>query len=510
MSRADIHLQHSVMGMLGSFWSRVVTSKAQAEARAIATQSTNAPGLRRLEMPVRKLLSERASPVENVRVPFLEGDFVFIGPDMVAGWRSEFEAPAGTAFRIVRRDLSDPVPRSQLLLGSNGRPLGENLGGLLSVFASEDGMTGMESLYVLPLPPGLNPIVIATRDEDRHLVQGIDFETGPGYMVMRESPGQTFFAGGFTVVYGTQAMRLPYSYTMQINGDAYGHAFVAAYYRGACSLASFERAAAQAAGLLVLEQDDTLVSASPLASPVAEITRYVFLKAGAVDVSYPHRKLTPGSDYAKGTIVSNGFRVVGAGGEGWLRRAADGRTLSLDGVLSVANLYLPHGLTTAYQVETGAGGKPHARLQLIGSPSDLLALWSLQKNHELRHGEYLATQIGMNATEPRVSFDMHGMLESFYGNHLLLVLPELTGAPANHLSRLLEFVRREKPLGAAVLVAAEPTNLDPPGTWAPAGALVNDVYGYTPTDHSVIPDGALVYQGDPLAYEGEILVYVGP
>lgn len=502
MSRADYHLQHSIMGMLGSFWSRAVSEKTKGEARAIATQAADAPDLRRLDVPMQKLLSERRVMVERVRVPFLDGDFVVVGPDLTNVWRSSLGLVDGSTLQIIRRDLSSPIPRSQLLLGSNGRPLGSHLGHLLSVVAADEGLTGSEMLYVLPIPEGLTPIVIATRYLDRVLVQGVDFETGPGYIAMRDSPGQTFFEGGFTVLTGWQELRLPYDFTMQLNGPSYGHSFVAAYYRGSSSVASFERAAAQAAGLFVLEKDDTLLSARIVAPGV---TRYTFSAEGVVDLDYPHEALTPGVDYAKGLIVSNGFRIIGYGGTGWLRRSSAGRHLNLDGVSSVPGLFLGPGLTTAYFSETGENDKPHARVQLVGSESSLVAHWSLQLNHEKAGGVYLSDVIGLSASLPKVAFDQHALLEEFYGRRLLLVLPGMDGAAPSYKKRLDEFLIREKPIGSVLVIAEEPAGLDPEGSYEPAGSI-NGLYEYNQAPFAT-PPGALVYGAEALSYDNMVLVY---
>lgn len=503
MSRVDQHLQHSVMGMLGSFWSRAVTERTKGEVRAVATLAANAPTLRRLDLPMQKLIRERQSTVENIRVPFLDGDFVAVGPDLTSVWRSSLQLADGSALQIVRRNLSVTIPKSQLLIGSNGRPLGAQNGFLLTVTAAEEGLTGSEMLYVLPLPDRLTPIVIATKSPDRVLVQGIDFETGPNYIILRESPGDLFLAGGFTVLTGLWRNGMPYDFTMQVNGDAYGHTFIASYYKGSGSVTSFERAAAQACGLLVLEVDDTLVAASTIAPGGI---RYVFEKSGVFDVDYPHARLTPGLTYAKGHIVSNGFRIATGSASGWLRRTLGSKAVVLDGAMTVRGLHLMPEMVTAYHTETGDGGTPHARIQFRATEDALLAAWSIQKNHELSHGEYLATTLGMTSNRPKMAFDMHQLLENFYKSRLLLLLPEFDGFPSSFNYRLLEFVAREKPMGACVLVASEPgVDIPSAGSIQPAGAL-EGLYSYS-APSSTPPSGGLSYDGFLLAYNNEVLVY---
>lgn len=505
MSRVDQHLQHSVMGMLGSFWGRIVTERTKGEVRAVATLAANAPNLRRLDLPMQQLINERSALVEHVRVPFLDGDFTVVGPDLTNVWRSSLQLADGSALKIVRRDLTLTVPKSQILLGSDGRPLGAKNGFLLTVLAAEEGLTGSEVLYVLPLPDGLTPIVIATRSADRVLVQGIDFETGPNYLILRESPADLFHAGGFTVLTGLRESSAPYDFIRQVNGHTYGTSFVAAYCKGAGSAASFERAAAQACGLLVLEADDTLI-ASQLAAP--GVRRYVFQNAGAYDVTYPHSPLVAGLDYAKGYIVSNGFRLISGNSEGWLRRALGARAVSLDGVTTVRGMYLMPELVTAYCVEYGPApdSHPHARVQFRASDAALLGYWNIQRNHELATGQFLSSEIDLQATAPKVAFDMHQLLENFYNSRLLLLLPEFTGFPESFGNRLAEFVAREKPSSALVLTAQEPpADIGPVGAYEPAEALEGlHVYGGA---SAVRQPTLLSYEHYLLGVYSELLVY---
>ncbi len=448
MSRADYHLRHTVMGMIGTFWSRSVTDQTKREARALVSLAANASGLQQLETPMRKLISARRVAVENVPVCFVDGEFVYIGPDTMDAWRSEALVD-GETFRVVRFDPASTAPVRALLLTTNGRLL---VAGGLALTSQPDsaGYRDAEALFVVPVPAGLTPVTIAGRDTI--LINGIDFESGPGYIVMRDSPADTFAIGGFTVLQGFLDLPTPYNFTMQLNGAPYGHQFVAVYYRGASSAGSFERAAAQAAGLLVLEQDDTLIHKCPL-SP--DVTRYVFAAAGPIDVAYPHHALDELVEYPRGYIVSNGFKVATATGGGWLRNAAAGATLSLDGVLPVKGLALHDGKVYADFLEI-TGGKPHVRLHFAGNASARIALWAAQKAHELLTGVYLSDSLGITPTSPSRMLDFHTLLENFYGARLLLLLPGMEGAPVGFLDRLLEFATRESPLNSVLLIATAP------------------------------------------------------
>lgn len=450
MSRADYQLRYAVMGMVGSFWSRSVTDDTKDQARAVVSLAANAAGLQRAETPMRKLAGSRRTVVENVSVPYLEGEFTYTGPNPNDFWRSNYTIE-GTSYPVVRLEPE----------GYQGEPR-----------------------YAVPIPAGLSPVVIAARQADRSLVCGIDFESSPGFITLRESPGDVFFAGSFTVLSGYQDLPLPYNYSLHLNGSPRGHAFVAAYYRGAGSVVSFERAAAQAAGLLVLEQDDKLLYKRQLTSTVV---RYVFAVGGAEDVDYPHAPLVTGREYPRGYIVSAGFRVTAASTSGWLRRAGGAGTVSLDGALPVKGLSLPDARIHVDYSAVDATGRPHARLYFAGEYNARVALWEAQRQHELLTGVFLSDMLGLGPTNPTGLVDFHAILETYYGDRLLLLRPGLDAAPAVYRQRLDEFVTREKPLGSVVLVLV-------------AAAQVPDVV-------FPIPSNGLSYNGEPMGYNGEPLVY---
>lgn len=451
MSRVDHQLRYAVMGMLGSLWSRSVTSRTKDEARAVVTLAANAGGLQRLETPVRKLTAARRAVVEDVWVGYLEGEFAYSGPDVDNFWRADVVVDGGPAVTIAR-------------------------------FAAT--YDGTSPRYAVAIPAGLSPVVIATRERDRVLVNGIDFESRPGAIVLRESPGDVFAAGGFTVLHGYQDLPLPYNYPMRLNGSPYGHSFVASYYRGGSSVTAFAQAAAQACGLLVIEQDDTLVHLHHLAEGVV---RYVFAVSGPLEVTYPHALLEVGRDYPRGHIVSDGFSLARATTTGWLKRAVGADTFSLDGVLPVKGLSLPPSTIPADYVLVSDDDRPHARLHFAGSDTALADLWETQRQHELRTGNFLADTLLFSAGQTYRQVDFHTLLEVYYGPRLLLLRPQLEQAPTDFQTRLLEFVTREKPLGAVILIQA-------PHADTPAGP--------PPT-----ADNALLYNGAPLLYNGAAVLY---
>lgn len=470
MSRVDLFLNHSTMGLLGSFWSRVVDEKTKTKAREVSRLSTAVPSLRGLEKHASKLLSRTHASVSEVVVPYLDGEYVHIGQDFAKKWRTEFQLPDGQHFQITRQVVG--TPSSSLVVSATGRPLGVGIDNLLVVKTPREITASLVSLYVLPLPTGLTPTVIATREEGRWLIHGIDFEAGDGYLILRESPSDLFHAGSFTVTHGKQRVGNPYNFTMQVSDEARGHDFVAAYYRGASSVTSFERAAAQAAGLVVLPAADTLKAVHVVADGV---TRYVFAAAGVVDVDYPHIPLAVGGSYPRGSIISDGFRIVGGNGAGWLRAAAGTQSVRMDGACAVSGLLLSPADVNVTYAHVGESGKPHARVGLQGSVSTLALFHEAQRQHELTHGVYLSDQIGLTVSNPTVTINYHALLETFFGNRLLLVVPSVGRPNSDYLRRLEDFVQREKPLGSVVVTLLAATEPLPNLTYNGTGLLLNGI-----------------------------------
>lgn len=495
--RIDRYLQFLIMGRLGSFWGRSVAKESQDQARTIASLAANSKGLAELGKPLSTVTRERRTLSFRRVVPFMDGNFVCVGESFPANNKDSITLTDGRTLQVTKVISRPGGVNSRITSGCDGRLLGEGLEEQMISSADYEASADVSSLFLLPIPKNVYPVLIETTDPARILVSGIDFEVGDGYVVMRESPSALLPSGGFVSSVAIEELPMPYDFLTQVNGATSGSKFVTAYCKGSWSASSFEKAAAQACGLFVVEEVDTLLSSLVLPSGSR---RYVFLNAGTVDIDYPHSHLTPGTDYPAGFIVGADFRVVTGSEPGWLRRAAGVSTLLISDAVSLKGIYLPSASVSGYYVETGAGGKPHARLQLIGSEADLRVLWAKQLHHERETGLFLSDVIDMTPSRPRVTVDFHAMLEGFYGNRLLLIKHGLLGADLEYLRRLKEFVSREKPAGAVVLIEdLAPAGIPAPGTFEPTDPLGGEIINY----------GDSHYESDAMSYLGRGMSYGG-
>jgi hypothetical protein len=202
--------------------------------------------------------------------------------------------------------------------------------------------------------------------------------------------------------------------------------------------------------MLVLPHEDTLV----VSRVIDGGTRYVFEHLGVLDVFYPHDPLHPGRTYPEGFIVTDRFSIV-TGHEldaDWVNRLTTGATFSLDGVLPVKGLTLPHRPCLVDWVEQ-TGGKVHARVHLDGDAPKLEQYWALQKEHEVRTGVYLSDVLGMDTTTSTLTIDFAAVLAGYYGDALLVVRLGMATAAPEFKTRLRSFLQREKPLGSVLLIA---------------------------------------------------------
>ena len=276
--------------------------------------------------------------------------------------------------------------------------------------------------------------------------QGVDFEAHDGYIALRRSPAEVLPLGHFTVIFGYERVRAPYLFSMHLDGDPYDINFVAEYYRGGRSVNAFGRAIAQAAGLYVVPQDDSVLAT---AAPYPGVTRYSFQNAGVVDVLYHHEALQAGTDVARGTVVGRQFKIATGGAAD--RLVLDGE-FSLDGMLPVKGLSVRPGKVRV-DFESSHAGHPHARVHLIGADAVLEDFWERQRLHEIRTGHYLSSTLGITDEMPALDIDFIAHLRVVYGERLIVIRRGLRDADPIYKSRMDAFIDREKPLNCVILIS---------------------------------------------------------
>lgn len=452
--RADYKLRHGVFGMLGSFWSKQLSAESKTQARTLAATAGSSERLQRLDSTVNYLSSARRVTVENETFNFIDGDFCYVGQDFLAYARTELEAADGAEFTFSRRDPLRPGTSSS----STPRPA--VLSSLSAEFVASvrkevsDGkvaFSNVSDVFLIPIPKNLTPVTITSRVPGLTLVAGIDFTAHDGYIALRDNPAELLSSGSVVMPLAILELDPPNSYSLRADSHRYGNTFLAKYSSKSGSIRAFRQAAAEYAGIWVIERDDVVLSKKVTSISVT----YVMMSAGVVVVDYPHEPLSVGQGCAAGLIVSRRFDMIDRASSAHSALIA-GNTrvltsgVSLDGVLSVKGLsFFPAGNVRVNYAEISLDGRCHARLHVSGPPVAVSKFWSQQAQQERDTGVYLSDALGLSEQTPEIFVDLGQLLEALYGDSLLLVV--LAAHTSKIDKRLLEFIRREKPLGCVVL-----------------------------------------------------------
>lgn len=454
--RADYRLRHGVFGMLGSFWNRQLDAASKDQARTLSVVSSSAERLQRLDSVVNYLSSSRRVTVEDATFKFVDGDFCYVGQDFLAYVRTELDAPDGSSFTFSRRDVAN--------IGSSDstQPRPNVLAALSAEFvatAADAEFSPVSDVFLLPIPRHLTPVLIASRLPGVTLVGGVDFTAYDGYIAMRDNPAEVLTPGYVSMPLAILNLSAPNSYTLRADGQRYGNTFLANYDARAQSPRAFKQAAAEYAGLWVIEEDDSVLAKKNLGDALV----YVMAQAGVVVVDYDHDELLIGEDCRRGRIVAKRFEIEDRTSTRYHQMLLDtigglDAPVLLDGVMAVKGLSFSHGEDVMVDsVEAGAGGVYHARLHLDGDTAALQSFWAMQRDQEKLTGVYLSDLIGLNDSTPVKHIDFHTLLEAYYGDKLLLVVVD-EQSPAIQ-KRLMEFLYQSKPVGCVLLTCTIPATI---------------------------------------------------
>lgn len=442
--KADYQLRHQLLGKIGSFWSLQVDDVTKRRVRSLVTTASSSGELQRLDVVAGTAAGVRSVIVSDVSFDFMDGDFVYVGRDFEA--YSRFEA-GGLTF--VRRDIAAGVAPAV-----HEHKLASVSSEFVAVASGE--FDGSFDCYLVPIPHNLSPIVISSRLPGVFLVAGIDFTCHEGYIAMRDNPAEVLPIGPVTVTTAEMLIGSHNSYPLAAPEVRSGNRRIVDFYRKTQSIRAFRLAAAQYCGLYVFDHADRVLYAK---ADGAAMT-YILANAGVVSISYPHYKLSVGQNVPAGHVVSLRFDFLEyrEHGPGYLTEAAqhNGAAVSLNFISPVKGIFWSvQEPVLADYVETGYGGRPHARLHLTAHPESLQEFWDTQKRHELATGQYLSDVLGLTAQNPEVeNVDMGQLLESFYGDRLtLIVANEL---PAEMQRRLQDFLMEHRPTGCALLYSVIP------------------------------------------------------
>jgi hypothetical protein len=460
--KVDYMLRHTMLGRVGSIWQRQVQGGDRDAIRAIVGVAGEMGTLG----AVNQIAAAAATPgplmVEGTSFRFAAGEYAIIGtsPDDYA--RHVGSLPDGTPIYVGyrRQDpayFEDPMPTPLARLARGFLRAIEDVGGKFA---------GGTDWYLVPVPSGMYPVVISGREKDVYLVRGVDFEAHDGYIAMTESPDLALPDGAVLVPVAVRHVRGVGLLPRSPHRVSHGGKHMARYMYRTQSALSFRRAAAEFAGLYVVQSDAVVKEVVEIGSSV----RYTLSDSEVFVIDYPHRRLSQGEEVMDGHVIADRLdvRCCGApgdtGGAG-MRRLVDDWVgiFSLDGILPVKGLtWDGRSRVLADSVSSDPdSGVPHVRLHFGGTSGARQALWAWQLAQERHTGETLYESL--NLTSLPTEIDVWDLLSTFYGTKLLVVLASPHADDID--ARLRLFVEKHRPASCCVLSSLQTT--------LPAGVMLD-------------------------------------
>jgi hypothetical protein len=281
--------------------------------------------------------------------------------------------------------------------------------------------------WLVPIPEGVHPLAIAGT---RWLVAGIDFSVQPGYIEVFQNPDELFGPAGMVLLRARITIKNPTGFAF--SSDSRANANVARYYRHLQTPDTLLRAALSAAGFIEVTETCTVLAVT--------LTGYLTDK-GRVEVGYDHTPLDVGTVLAAGTFIGASPELV-AIPDLLPTDFPDGFNL---GNLTPWDLRIPTG---AIHIDIVAG---HARPRLIGDESELTAFWGALAQAETLNPAYTIAGTRGWSDGPHVIDWLDMLRENEIGRHVWIVRLNAPDASIEMVDRLKTFLKRERPLGKAVV-----------------------------------------------------------
>ncbi len=274
--------------------------------------------------------------------------------------------------------------------------------------------------------------VTSIQHDTRRLLAGQDFISEFGKLIFPVNPLQLFPEMKFMAYSFIRRMPNLYNYSLRLN-DVYGPVDkVLRYYRVTQSPEAFYKAAAQAADMAVVREDCKIKKVLPLFDGKLYIT-----DKGEYEAPYRHTWLQPGNTLPEGTII---------GGDELFQLILPEQALpdfvasiSLDGILPVNGLEAPNE-TISMQNASGA-----YRPSYSGSQEALQAYWDYLSGIEQQLAETATADVTENAIQH--------IRQTVCKERLLIACINFQSMSYNMQQNLLEFLRREMPVGSVLTTA---------------------------------------------------------
>lgn len=456
----DLRDTSRVFADLGTFWSRMLAEGEGDQARRVVHTVVRHALASRLSESLRRLITPGWIEFEHLDLRFDRRQIAL--RHQLQSLRTE---PLADDEAIASQNALAAALRA--LVGFDPPTVGDPFGdGSGLVFVDEKGdvivnpdtsidASAIASItppsWLLPIDPDLRPLSLQSTQGT--LILGQDFILSGTSLEFFREPTALFPDDILHITRGLRRRTSLFSYPLRMNQLVRPVPEISGYYRHNQSVTQLARAAATAAGYLVLPRESTVVEVHPAPNS----TSYVFDDASVMTVDYNHTPLVEGTTYPEGTIIGNPFSLFGpeTSRPGWYRDPAINWTagLPLRYLGPWANLAVPDGNVTATrEAAATAPGKWHCRFPLAGPSEDADRFWARVWDSERITGHYLADIIGIDDTTASVVVNpLDVFFQAFlHEKALLVVFPTLQSGAAR--ATILEFLQREKPTTSLLIV----------------------------------------------------------
>lgn len=367
---------------------------------------------------------------ETTRLTDADSVIVGVAPEMV------FYIESATVLEslITARPANLTITDVQGLINENGDLLTDENSSIL-LFPGESS-ADVPSTQVIRFGLTIDPDIFVTSIQlpNRRLIAGQDFISEFGKLTFSINPIQLFPTMKFMAHSFIRRIPNLYNYSLRLN-DVYGPVNeVLRYYRTTQSPTAFYKAAAQAAGMAVVQEDCKILRVLPLFGGKLYVT-----DKGEYEAPYLHIWLNPGDNLAEGHII---------GGEELFRLVlpeqqipSSVQSISLDGILPVRGLEAPDEVISIQDSE-GA-----YRPAYKGSQEALQAYWDYLAGLEQQTGETTAVEVSEENA-------IRHLQQKVCSGRLLIACINFQHMSYGMQQNLLTFMRREVPVGS-VLTTAE-------------------------------------------------------
>lgn len=437
---------------LGSFWSKTLRPSDRPTARQIVRGNLNT---RSPESALLAKLEDGEEVRQMLAIPF--------DPNAViqAGGSFNDRERIWTDQEIIFRPMADKSweQRGPLFFGAlsgatgGGIPLASNTAGEFFLFPGgtpssylkrEDWL--MQPMYVVPVPEDRDIRSLWTPEET--LLLGVDFyRAGRNTLCLRKDP-RTLYPGCvmLAAVTGQAGMG---SYRAALGTNYRPGPNMWAWVRGsASSTNAFEKAIAECAGLIVVEEAGTVehVTANFDGSTTYVIGGRIYL------AEYYHVPLQKDETVAAGHIIGGGVRVLAKESPTWYRQRSWASGLPLDDLGPVQGVTVPDTVVTA--TASTSGGHLRVQFPLQGDPAAVSSYWANVRRMEDISGFYLADALPdlANPGDTALINPLDFFMQSFLTDFLLVAEIDIRYAGGGRHEAAVAFARTNAPTGAVLLL----------------------------------------------------------